>query len=98
MSKQDAAPTLVLAEKRSPDKWAEELFPKSERGRIHPDLWKHGAAQALHGWVLHAHHAGEPIQLTRSDYEKALSAACQLVGTTYVPHAAALSPHFGGKG
>lgn len=35
----------------------------------------HAAAEALHGWREHAHHAGKPIQLTRAEYEAALKAA-----------------------
>lgn len=36
--------------------------------------WQHAAAAQLHGWHAHAHHAGEPIRLTKQDYEGALKA------------------------
>jgi hypothetical protein len=41
--------------------------------------WQHAAAAQLHGWGAHEHHAGEPIQLTRADYEKAIEAAVEPV-------------------
>jgi hypothetical protein len=85
---------LPSSEKRSPDDWARELFPASDRGRPHPKLFEHGAAEALHGWKLHVHHAGAPLQLSRTDYVAALRAAKTVVGNTYAPHPAALSPHF----
>ena len=99
----DAPPAPQSAERRSPGQWAAILFPASERGRLHADAWKHGAAEGLHGWMTHEHHAGAPIELTREDYESALRAAETLVTVTdeatkattqtYVPHPAALSPH-----
>lgn len=80
-------------ETRAPSEWADEFYPTSERGRTHFERWKHGAAEALHGWRSHAHHAGTPMQLTRADYRSAIAAIEQLVGSTYAPHPAALSPH-----
>jgi hypothetical protein len=84
---QDALDGGVL---RTVDEWEAEFFPKSPRGRIHAEAWKHSAASALHGWTLHAHNNGAPLQLSRSDYEAALTAAMTLVGHSYRPHAAAL--------
>ena len=104
-----AAPAVSSsAEKRTPEEWAGvcgQRRPKTfeetvttVNGKpfdvVGPYLWEHEAAAVLHGWALHAHHAGEPIKLTRADYEAALKAA----GVTndkgeYVPHPAALSPH-----
>jgi hypothetical protein len=55
-------------------------------------LWQHEAAAIEHGWAAHAHHAGEPIKLTRADYEAALKAVQPKEGNP-VPHPAALSPH-----
>lgn len=40
---------------------------------------QHAGAEALHGWKLHAHHAGQPIRLTRDAYENALRAAANPV-------------------
>lgn len=37
--------------------------------------WQHAAAAGLHGWTEHAHHAGEPIQITADAYKAALLAA-----------------------
>lgn len=81
------------AQEQSPDDWAKVLLPPSESGRPHADSWKHGAAAALHGWTLHAHHAGSPILLSRAAYEGALAAASEPVGAGYEPHPDALSPH-----
>lgn len=80
---------------RPPNEWREALFPTSARGTPHPDGWKHGAAAALHGWLLHEHHAGEPMRLSEADYRAALDAASNLSAEGgYTPHDAALSPHF----
>lgn len=84
---------------RSPEAWAEVLFPVGERGRPARDSWKHAAASNLHGWTAHAYHEGEPLRLSRGDYEAALAAATTLTpvgpkgGPTYTPHPAALSRH-----
>ena len=48
--------------------------------RVHPRAmtiysWQHKAAAALHRWNHHAHHAGEPKQMTLAVYEAALDAA-----------------------
>ncbi|MEM9693009.1 MAG: hypothetical protein AAGA56_10720 [Myxococcota bacterium] len=51
--------------------------------------WEHRAAATLHGWDLHAHHAGRPLELSLDDYEAAISAA----SAARPPHAAAVSPH-----
>lgn len=78
----DKAPAAA-ADIRTPDEWCRELFParrvnpRSERTRPHAELWKHAAAEALHGWREHAHHEGKPMELSRADYEKALEAACE---------------------
>lgn len=108
MPDEDAAPDEAPAGTpapvtRTPEQWAREFFPTSERGRAHHDSWKHGAAQGLHGWDMHRHHAGAPMQLLREDYQAAIFAAETLVEVhdagaelpihTYVPHPAALSPH-----
>jgi len=85
-----ASPAL---ESRAPEAWAAEIFPPSEKGRQHRDLYLHGAAAALHGWLLHEHHQGAPMALTRDDYCAALEAARRVSGNTYAPHPAALSPH-----
>jgi len=88
----DNAPAQVMQQDvaRSPEQWAAELFPRGETGRVHRDRWKHSAAHALHGWELHEHHEGKPIQLTRADYDAAIAAAC---APEPKPHAAALTKH-----
>ena len=52
----------------------------------------HAAADALHGWSSHAHHAGEPMQLTEDDYRDALAAAMPKEGNPKA-HRPALSKH-----
>jgi hypothetical protein len=54
----------------------------------------HEAASVMHGWKLHEHHAGAPLQITREDYEAALRAAGETdaVGQP-IPHARAMSQH-----
>lgn len=84
------APRPVAPEKRTPDAWAREYFPASDRGRPHPALWRHAGAAALHQWALEAHHAGKPLELTRADYEAALEAAAK---PNPAPHPGALGPH-----
>ena len=37
--------------------------------------WQHAAAEALHGWKEHEHHAQKPFQLSLDDYKAALIAA-----------------------
>lgn len=36
---------------------------------------RHRAAAVLHGWLDHAHHAGQPMRMVRDDYLAALAAA-----------------------
>lgn len=56
--------------------------------------WQHAAAAQLHGWNAHALHTADPFKLARSDYEKALEAACAPDETgRYRAHARALSPY-----
>jgi hypothetical protein len=77
---------------RSVSEWRSLLFAPSPKGRLHPDLWRHGAAEALHRWTLHAHHTGAEMQLTRDDYEAALAAASEPdEAGNYEPHDAALA-------
>ena len=106
------APPVASAsvEKRAPEAWAGECGQRRKKSFeqtvttvngqpfdfVGDFLWEHEAAAVLHGWTKHAHHAGEPMQLSRQDYESALKAA----GVTnakgeYMPHPAALSPHKG---
>ncbi len=90
---QPSAPSgeaLPSAETRTPDEWAREYFPASDKGRLHPRLMNHGAANGGHGWALHEHHAGAPMQLTREDYLAAIRAA---LTSPFAPHPAALSPY-----
>jgi hypothetical protein len=72
--------------------WRSLLFQPSPRGRLHPQLWRHGAADALHQWALHQHHTGAEMRLTRDDYEAALAAASSPdKAGSYQPHEAALA-------
>lgn len=110
-------------EKKSPRDWAVELGhgpvanPKRQftqgarrvmstpRGSMAYEV-----AAVLHGWREHEHHAGEPMLLTRAEFEGALAAAMPEEGNP-TPHAPALSEtiprhpkhrdhekHFGKKG
>ncbi len=59
-------------------------------GRPHPELWKHSAAAALHCWGQHAHHMAAEMELSDSDYAKAIEAASAPNNMgEYVPHKAA---------
>ena len=71
---------------RTPAEWAEATFPVSERGRMHPDLWKHASAAQLHGWAAYEARTGKPVQLTAAEYEGAVAAAS---GKELQPHEAA---------
>ena len=90
-----------------PEEWLEVVFP----GEVMPngalrrqgghDAARHGAAAALHGWAVDAHHApqGGRLRLTREDYESALKAAAgkgesvEKLRTEPTPH----SPRHPGK-
>lgn len=60
---------------RTPEQWAEILYPASDKGRQHPELWKHAAAAQLHAWGAYVARTGKTVTLTAADYEKALEAA-----------------------
>lgn len=66
----------------SVDEHAAQLKPR--------EMWRHAGASALHGWAEHAHHEGEPMQLSAEDYAAALEAAEQ---SNPKPHGPALSRH-----
>lgn len=102
--KAEAAKSAEKATK-TPREWALELGhgPKLNG----PNQWiaEHGmsgvygsveyeVAKKLHGWELHEHHAGEPMQITRADFEAALKATHPEKGNP-VPHLPAASdlPH-----
>jgi len=104
-----AAPAAKQGDgKRTPEEWAPtfgQVRPKTFEETITmvngkpfdfvgQFLWQHEAAVVLHGWKLHAHHAGEPFRLSKADYEAALKAASETNEKgEYTPHPAALSPH-----
>jgi len=68
--------------------------PTRWRAVCQPEAWQHAAADALHGWSLHVHHAGGEIELTRAAYEGALEAATTSDSRgDYIPHEPAMSPH-----
>jgi hypothetical protein len=71
-------------------------FGRSESdGQTSAYTAEHQAAATLHGWPLHAHHTAAPMQLTLTEYRKALEAANTTPDgyLTPVPHAPAFSPH-----
>jgi len=72
--------------KLTPEGWAAQLYTVSDNGRAHADLWKHGAAAALHQWAAFEHHTGAAMLLARNDYEAVIAAACK---PNPQPHAAA---------
>lgn len=88
---QNDAPLEQNDGRQTPSAWQKARFPDSDRGRPHPDRFKHGAAAALHGWDLHAYHTGEELRLSEADYDAALTAAMS-TSHELVPHDAALSP------
>lgn len=69
-----AAAHLADASTRSPDQWAEILFPASASGRMHDDAWKHAAADQLHGWRAYEARSGKQPVMSRAIYEAALAA------------------------
>jgi hypothetical protein len=87
----DAKP--LAAGTKSPRQWFQELAPTEEDkpSRLQR-LTSHQAAAAVHGWQIHSHHAGAPIQLTRADYEQAIVGATSGLGRAGI-HRPALSPH-----
>lgn len=105
--RQKSAPQAVV-EQRTPEEWAAPCGQRRKRSfedvvsRVNGKpfdvtgdfLDMHEAASVLHGWKLHEHHAGEPLKLSRADYEAALAAAGKTnEAGEYEPHPAALSPH-----
>lgn len=97
------APAKKGAGTASPEEWARakgHFFPAKIRG--HEDRFSaaYAAAATLHGWSSHAHHAGEPMQLSELDFVEALKAAMPATGNPKA-HRPALSkfcPHDGGLG
>lgn len=71
-------------------KKASPLDVNGKRRPLHFDA-AHAAADQLHGWSLHKQHTTDPLVLSQSDYEAALSAALSPKGRHYVPHTGALS-------
>ncbi len=60
---------------KTPAQWAEVYFPNTGTGRPHDDLWKHAAAEQLHGWAHYFARSNKHPQLTAAEYEGALKAA-----------------------
>ena len=71
---------------RTPAQWAEALFPSSHSGRMHADLWKHSAAETLHGWRAYESRTGKPVLLDQQTYEAAIAATSS---NDFRPHHAA---------
>ena len=102
MKKTDPAAAAADESLRTPEQWRAHAFPNGGRDnkRLHPSLWQHSAAAALHGWDAHVHHVGAPMQLSGEDYFAALVSASEPDAKgNYRPHPGALSPHArAGKG
>lgn len=79
---QDKAPPPA-AIRQSPDEWRKTLNMRAS---------KHACAAQLHGWRLHEHHEGVPMQLTEAAYLEAVEAAQK---PSCVPSPNAVSPHLG---
>ena len=79
-------------ETRTPSDWCHALR-RYNKGRSPGNKqiphWQHTAADAMHGWAIHAHEANEPMQLTEDDYKAALAATEK---TPLKAHAPACSP------
>lgn len=70
----EASPDTPAAETLSPAQHAARAFVKNDRGHWPFDYWKHLVAERRHGWARHAHHAGEPMQLSAAVYAAAIKA------------------------
>lgn len=78
----ETAPAPRKDGRKTPEEWRDAKFPanKPKGGEVqqHPQLWKHSAADVLHGWSKHAHHfVKDPVLLTEGDYDAAIKAACE---------------------
>lgn len=83
------------ADVRPVSAWARATGNYKEPGRFHEGNGfsaAHNAADALHGWNSHAHHAAAELELTEDDYRAALAAAMPDKGNPRA-HRPALSPH-----
>ncbi len=89
---------MSTIETKTPREWG------AAKGHIHaartkwqsPEVdWRYAAAETLHGWREHEHHAGAPIQLAEEDYDGAIEAVSAPVGnpTPYLPAESQYSPH-----
>jgi hypothetical protein len=60
----------------TPEQWARRkgLFVEAKSPNESHFHWSHAAADTLHGWASHAHHAGEPMKLYEHDYDAAIKA------------------------
>ncbi len=77
--------TQAESSKRPVSELGDAAFPYAKRGKIvdgvrrpHEDRWKHTAAESLHCWKQCAHHTAKEMELTETDYQKALVAAGKL--------------------
>jgi hypothetical protein len=81
---QPASPPFAGSVTKTPSQWAEVFYPAHGPKRLHDDAWKHAAAASLHGWWQCLRVSGAEMQLSREDYEAAITAAS---GSTFKPHA-----------
>jgi hypothetical protein len=96
------APASPDAKTASPEEHAKALgavktVTRTARVNSEPETfelhhWQHSAASALHGWDLHAHHEGKPIQISLDDYKAALLAASNPVTRALAKDGAAGEP------
>ena len=80
---------------KTPREWAAvkgQIVKPKKPGQVEYLDWRFAAAETVHGWRQHAHHAGSPMQLTESAYDGAIGAVSAPSGNP-VPFAPALSQY-----
>lgn len=79
-----AEPKAEPAVKRKVSEHCAERYAPSKPGATHPELWKHAAAAAMHGWAQCAHHEAREMELTDADYSAAIDAG-QVLSARGIP-------------
>ena len=80
---EDAESAITVAERKTPAEW--RILKNTRASHF-------ACARQLHGWRLHEHHQGEPIQITEAAYDEAIAAGQKMPCT---PSPNAVSPHLG---